>query len=151
MYDLYEKRARDSGIDLVKEFSEYMGTAFLDPKGIHSAISNLISNAIQASASTPGDRELRISVGGRVENSILFIWVADNGMGMSEEVMQRLFTKFYSTKGSRGTGLGLVVTQKVIEEHGGNISVESTLGMGTRFHIEIPLKQPKQMKASVGV
>jgi len=41
------------------------------------------------------------------------------------------------------------VTQKVIEEHGGNISVESTLGMGTRFHIEIPLKQPKQMKASV--
>ncbi|MBI5251255.1 MAG: HAMP domain-containing histidine kinase, partial [Desulfomonile tiedjei] len=151
VFDLYEKKALENGIHLVKEFDENMGTALLDPKGIHSAVSNLISNAFQACRTAPGDRELRIVIGGFVEGSTLSLWVADTGAGMSEDVQQKLFTRFYSTKGSKGTGLGLVVTRKVVEEHGGNISVESSLGVGTRFHIEIPLKQPKQLLASAGV
>lgn len=151
VYELYERKAGDNGISIVKEFDENIGTAFLDPKGIHSAVSNLMSNAIQASLTAPSDRELRITIGGRIADSTVLIWVADNGVGMPEEVVQRLFTKFYSTKGSKGTGLGLVVTRKVVEEHGGNISVESSLGVGTTFRIEIPLQQPRQILASAGV
>jgi histidine kinase len=151
IFDLYERKARDSKIRLVKQFDEHMGVALLDPKGIHSAISNLVSNAFEACSLVGGDRELRIVIGGRVENSTLYIWVADNGIGMSEDERQRLFTKFYSTKGAKGTGLGLVVTRKVVEEHEGNISVESSLGMGTTFHIEIPMKAPVKMQVVGGV
>lgn len=151
IYDLYKKKAYDSRILFVKDFEDDMGTAYLDPKGIHSAVANLVANAVQACGSVREDRDLRISIGGRLSGSILTLWVVDNGAGMSEEVRQRLFTKFYSTKGSKGTGLGLVVTRKVVEEHLGTISVESTLGAGTTFRIEIPVKRSAQTRALAGV
>jgi signal transduction histidine kinase len=59
---------------------------------------------------------------------------------MSDEVKDNLFKKFYSTKGSKGTGLGMVVTRKIVEEHGGKITVASRLGEGTTFSVEIPLE-----------
>ncbi len=65
--------------------------------------------------------------------------VTDDGNGMPKEVKRKLFNRFYSTKGSKGTGLGLVITRKVIEEHGGTIRVESEPDRGTSFFIEIPL------------
>ncbi len=65
--------------------------------------------------------------------------MSDDGEGMPEEVRENLFKKFYSTKGSRGTGLGLVITRKVVHEHGGSIRVESKQGVGTTFVIEIPV------------
>jgi signal transduction histidine kinase len=68
----------------------------------------------------------------------LRIRVADTGCGMSPETVTKLFTAFFSTKGSKGTGLGLPVTQKIIEEHGGRIDVESTEGQGTTFTICLP-------------
>jgi len=64
--------------------------------------------------------------------------------GMSEEVKEKLFNRFYSTKGSKGTGLGLVITRKVVEEHGGTIHVESKPGKGTTFTIEIPVQSAGQ-------
>ncbi|HMK33710.1 MAG TPA: ATP-binding protein [Desulfomonilaceae bacterium] len=146
--DLYGKKAKESNVDLVQEFDDNLGTWYLDPKGIHSAISNLVSNAIQACHSTRAKSSFYVRIGARVENSVLSLWVADNGSGMPEEVRQKLFTKFYSTKGSKGTGLGLVVTRKIIEEHGGTIAVESATDVGTTFHIEIPLSRPKQVQAS---
>jgi signal transduction histidine kinase len=151
IYDLYEKKGKDCNIQLVKEFDENMGVALLDPKGIHSAVSNLVSNAFEACCSARSDREHSVAIGCRADNATLSIWVSDDGIGMSEDERQRLFTKFYSTKGSKGTGLGLVVTRKVVEEHGGSISVESSLGSGTTFHIEIPRREPTQMKAMGGV
>ncbi len=60
---------------------------------------------------------------------------------MHEEISQNLFTKFYSTKGSKGTGLGLVITRKVILEHGGIIKVESKEGQGSVFIIELPFRE----------
>jgi PAS domain S-box-containing protein len=146
VYDLYQKKERYNRIRFVKEFDENIGIAFLDPKGIHSALANLVSNALQACNSVRDDRELRIAIGGRVEGSTLALWVTDNGAGMSEDVTQKLFTRFYSTKGSKGTGLGLVVTRKVVEEHLGTISVESALGVGTTFRIEIPVMKSNQTR-----
>ena len=64
--------------------------------------------------------------------------VSDNGSGMSEELQEKLFTSFFSTKGHRGTGLGLMVTRKLVEEHGGSIEVDSQPGVGTTFTMHLP-------------
>jgi PAS domain S-box-containing protein len=137
--DLYEAKVRSEGVELVREFEREMGSVPLDPAGIHSAVANLLSNAVEA-CRTMRDRPPRITVTGRLEDKVLAIRVSDNGIGMPQEVKERLFGRFYSTKGSRGTGLGLVITKKVIEEHGGTVRVESETGQGTSFIIEIPFE-----------
>jgi signal transduction histidine kinase len=66
--------------------------------------------------------------------------VSDNGAGMSDEVQRKLFSSFFSTKGHRGTGLGLLVTRKLVEEHGGSIEVTSRLGEGATFSMHLPYR-----------
>ncbi len=138
--DLFESRAEAEGVDLIRAFDSHLGKCLLDPTGIHSAISNLISNSLAACRNGENSQRQRIIVGGCIEAGRLFLQVSDNGVGMPPEVKEKLFNKFYSTKGGKGTGLGLVITRKVVEEHGGIIHVESATGHGTTFTIEIPLK-----------
>jgi signal transduction histidine kinase len=71
------------------------------------------------------------------------IQVEDTGRGISAEEMNRIFEPFFSTKGTRGTGLGLAVTWGIVEGHGGAISVESELGQGTRFTVRLPFQVPE--------
>lgn len=142
--DLYEERAKADGIELVRAFDDELGLCRLDPAGIHSALSNLMSNAIAACRTLEGNSGRRITVGGCLEEGRLFMQVGDNGKGMPEEVKEKLFHKFYSTKGAKGTGLGLVITRKVVQEHGGNIHVESAPGRGTVFTIDIPVTPPEE-------
>ena len=68
--------------------------------------------------------------------------VQDNGCGMNAEVKKNIFQRFFSTKGSEGTGIGLMITKKIVDEHNGVITVESEEGAGSRFVIRIPEKQP---------
>ncbi len=137
--DLYQGKAASGGITLTRDFEPELGRGMLDPAGIHSVLANLLSNAVAACRQHP-PKEHRITVSGRIDGSSLIIAVSDDGSGMPKEVQERLFTKFYSTKGAKGTGLGLVITRKVVEEHGGHITVESEPGFGTRFLIEIPFE-----------
>ncbi len=113
----------------------------VDPVGIKRALLNLISNAVDACA----EREnARVEVSTMpVEDGKVCIKVSDNGEGISERDCARIFKMFYSSKGSKGTGLGLAVTRKIIEEHGGDISVASIVGQGTTFTIVLPLKRPQ--------
>jgi two-component system, NtrC family, sensor kinase len=67
------------------------------------------------------------------------IEVQDNGKGIAERDHQRIFEPFFSTKGQRGTGLGLAVTKKIVEEHSGSIDVTSKVGQGTTFRLRFPL------------
>lgn len=137
--DLYEARIQGEGISLVKDFESKMKSGLLDGPQIHNAVSNLVSNALHACReANNGSHFIRVS--GRVEQDELRISVSDNGIGMTDELREKLFKKFYSTKGSKGTGLGLVITRKVVQEHGGSISVESEPSEGTSFHIRIPFK-----------
>jgi signal transduction histidine kinase len=136
--ELYDEKATSAGIFLVRDFGGEMAPGVFDPAGMHSAVSNLISNAIDACAKS--DKTPRtVTVQGRVEGDTFSVVVSDNGTGMPEEVKEKLFGKFYSTKGGHGTGLGLVMTKKIVEEHGGTIVVESREGRGTTFRIDIPL------------
>lgn len=151
VHDLYEAKARAKGVELIKDFQLEMGPALLDPNGIHSVLSNLVSNAVTACAGAPAKGNRHVILAGRMKDRKLLLQVTDNGVGMPEEVKQNLFKKFYSTKGAKGTGLGLVVTRKIVEEHGGRIEVASRVGEGTSFSVEIPLKpieQPQAMKVT---
>ncbi len=144
-YKLYEEKAQQNGIELIKDFDFNMGACLLDSKGIHSAISNLVSNAIEACRAAPGAKPYQITLSGKIDDHTILIRVIDNGPGISEEVKHSLFKKFFSTKGSKGTGLGLVVTRKIIHEHKGTISVESEPGKGAIFSISIPCRTSEEI------
>jgi two-component system, NtrC family, sensor kinase len=111
----------------------------VDPSGLHQAVLNLLNNALDAVPEEKGVVTLSCEFDdGR---QAVRIMVADNGEGIDLESRQRVFVPFYSTKGLRGTGLGLAVTRKIIDEHGGEIGVESGPDQGTSFTILLPLKR----------
>jgi histidine kinase len=148
VYELFETNVKTQGIELVKDFPTDMGTAYLDPSGMHNALSNLISNAMGACSAASSRERHHVILAGRIENDHVVFRVTDDGVGMSKEVQENLFKRFYSTKGSKGTGLGLLVTRKIIEEHGGRISCSSRLGEGTTFVATIPLRPPDRSSRS---
>jgi len=99
---------------------------------------NLIRNAVEAFTTQPNPAvEVHIDDGGEA----IVVSVCDNGCGMSEEQLKKLFQPFFSTKGTQGTGLGLSVCQKVVELHGGRIECNSTQGQGTTFRVALPRAQ----------
>lgn len=141
--DLMESKARGNNIELMRDFEREIGEVYLDPAGIHRAILDLVSNAIDACIFDPDtEKDWYVKVTTRRgKNKEMIFEVSDNGCGMDDDVKDRIFTEFFSTKGARGTGLGLLVTQKIIREHGGTIDVESDPGKGTTFTIRVPGRQ----------
>ncbi len=107
-----------------------------DPQGIHRCLLNLLTNAVDAVDEDDG--EVKVSTRKQQESEVL-ITVEDNGPGFPEKIRLRIFDVFFSTKGSQGTGLGLAVTKKIIEEHGGCIEAESYHGQGAKFTIQLPV------------
>lgn len=108
--------------------------ALADSSELREVVLNLIFNAVDA---MPAGGLIEIGTGS--EGNTARFWVADNGSGMSHEVIARIFEPFYSTKGEHGTGLGLSASHGIIEKHGGDINVSSEPGKGTRFEVVLPL------------
>jgi len=144
--DLYVEAARRQGVELEVEAAGNVGEAPLDPDGLETCITNLVSNAVDAAA-------LRTEPGGKVvlrtreESGELVFEVTDNGCGMDAEVKSRVFTTFFTSK-TGGTGLGLLTTRKIVQEHGGRIEVESRAGEGTTFRIRLPRKRLEAIRAA---
>ena len=134
-----QERAAASGIELPLELDPDLPLASLDPSRLHDSILNLVGNAIEALQES-GMQEgwVRVRTSFDKEKNVIVVEVEDNGPGMPPHVCKRIFEPFYSTKGSRGTGLGLAVVEKTIEEHGGKLTLESEVGKGTKFTIELP-------------
>ena len=118
----------------------------MDPHSLHSVLLNLMSNAVDACRDDPDTaKKSQVTIRTRREaDAMLRFEVVDNGIGMSAEVQEKLFTSFFSTKGHRGTGLGLMVTRKLIEEDNGSIAVESTPGKGTTVSVRLPCRSTDQ-------
>ena len=110
----------------------------LDPDGIHQALLNLIGNALDAVE--PGKGLIRVVTRYDAKNNRSVIQVIDNGTGILPNVQSHMFELFHSTKGNRGTGLGLAVTRKIVAEHDGEIAVQSRPGEGTTFTIILPVR-----------
>ena len=139
--ELMKTRADDVGVELDWLPAPTMPTLMFDSECMHRAVLNIVTNAIDACI----DREH-----GRVEVSTQYshaekmarIAVVDNGSGIEPDDLEKIFAVFVSRKGGRGTGLGLPVSQKILEEHGGRIRLESKLGEGSRFTLEFPAITP---------
>jgi len=138
---LYSQRAADSGAELNLELDPKLPPVPGESKDIHALLSNLVTNAIDACASCEEERRFRVSLRVYQDDDNAVIEVADNGAGMDAETRDRLFTMFFSTKGSSGTGLGLLVSHKVVSEHGGSIHVASEPGHGATFTVRLPLAE----------
>jgi two-component system, NtrC family, sensor kinase len=113
----------------------------MDYAGMHQVMMNLLSNAVDAVQ--PGEGLVRIECRYDSENRQSVIEVVDNGVGITPALMKHIFELFHSTKGNRGTGIGLAVARKIVEEHEGSISVRSTPGQGTTFTIRLPVYHEK--------
>jgi two-component system, NtrC family, sensor kinase len=109
----------------------------VDPNQIQQVLLNLIINSRDA---MKGKGRIAISSGERDERVV--VQIADRGCGISREQLERIFEPFYTTKGEQGNGLGLAVVRSIIEQHGGTIQVESTVGQGSSFSIALPGHQP---------
>lgn len=123
-------------IELRDETDADVGPAALDQGEIFRALVDLTTNAIEAC--TEGGQGDLVCLGTRGTPEEIVLTVEDNGIGMTDDVLENLYTRFVSTKATGGTGLGMVVVKKIIDEHGGTIDVESTSGEGTTFHIHLP-------------
>jgi signal transduction histidine kinase len=134
--NLYIEAARMQGVELVCQPEAEVKPALLDPQGIEICVTNLISNAIDAAAMRP-QRDGKVVLRTCDQDGELIFEVSDNGGGMDWEVKGKVFTTFFTTKGGKGTGLGLLTTQKVVQEHGGTIDVESSPGQGSIFRIRL--------------
>ena len=140
--DLMLPRARENDVSLEIESDESLPKVWLDPEAIHRCLLNLVTNAIDACINVDctqrhGKVVLRIL---KTERWAVEFQVVDNGCGMDQETKEKIFQRFFSTKGSRGTGLGLMITKKIIDEHQGAIKFESETGKGTRFVIRLSEK-----------
>ena len=137
---LLNERAKKNKIELIKEYSSSIDVVVIDPKTVYRSLMNLISNAIDACIfdEDSGKQHTVVVTVRDIENNILEYEVKDNGSGMDDEVKAKLFASFFSTKGAKGTGLGLLVTRKLIEEHNGSIGVSSTQGEGTTVTFRLP-------------
>jgi signal transduction histidine kinase len=131
---LYRESASQHGITLVAELDESVRAAMMDAEGLHTCLTNLISNALDACLMSDSS-SCTITVRLREEDDAIVVEVADTGCGMDYEVKKKVFTSFFTTKGRGGTGLGLLLTRKIVQQHGGSISLVSDVGEGTTFRL----------------
>ena len=139
IYYLYKDTAAQQGVQLELDLDETIKPAFLDPEGIEASLTNLLSNGIDA-VILRGNDDAKVVIRTLEQDGILVFDVEDNGCGMDWEIKQKIFTTFFTTKGGEGTGLGLLTTRKIIQEHCGKIDVQTKEGLGTCFHVTLPRK-----------
>lgn len=143
--ELFTPRAKQFNIDLqvkAAEEVEILG----EPEQIHKLISNLICNAIDACTADPEKQGAhRIVATASRDELDAIIQVEDNGIGMDAATRNGLFKDAATTKGSAGSGLGLLLSHKVASEHGGTVTVRSERGRGSIFTVRLPARHPKSV------
>ena len=133
-----KQRAEDAAISVHCKTPDNFPVLLCDTEALSRAILNVVTNAIDAVEEQP-DGTVDISTEIDEKREVVHVRVTDNGPGIPAETLPDIFNLFVSTKGAKGTGLGLTVSQKILREHGGDISVESTAAHGTCFTLSFPL------------
>lgn len=131
---LFEQRARPGSLKIVREFSALLHWR-VDPQQFKQVVWNLCLNAVEA---MPDGGELRVGAAA-ASGQMLAVWVSDTGAGIAADDLPHVFEPFFSTK-AEGTGLGLALVHRIVQEHGGEIDVRSTPGFGTTFTIMLPAR-----------
>ncbi len=137
--ELSAGRADEAGVSLEFRPGDRIPEAQFDSEGIHRAALNIVANAIDAAAETEAEAgAVIIQTGYDIQTDVMLLAISDNGPGIPPELRKSIFNVFESSKGSRGTGIGLAVSRKILREHGGRIQVEGEPGEGTRFVLSWP-------------
>ncbi len=147
---LIKPKADKHNIEFVYKFDHPKALFEIDPETVSSALVNILENSIDACLDDKSkDKSYRVIF--RVyENEDHTIFEAhDNGIGMDRETRENLFTLFFSSKGHRGTGLGLFVANQIVEQHGGSIEIESEPKQGSCFRIKLPKILPEEIKNGI--
>jgi signal transduction histidine kinase len=139
--ELAEARAQEMGVKLESKLEPTLEKVEADPEALHRALLNVVGNALEAVENNKQGQVL-IATTKEADAAWARIQVLDNGPGIPPYLMQNLFKPFHSTKGARGTGLGLAVSRKILREHGGDILVQSQPGKGSKFILRLPVKSP---------
>ena len=137
------QRATELGVEVIVRADEALPHGMFDAEGMHRAILNVASNALDACEDRPNSK-IEIATRHDFARQRLAVIVADNGVGIAPDRLEKIFSIFESSKGNRGTGLGLAVSRKILSEHGGEIRVDSRAGVGSTFVLEIPHLAPDQ-------
>jgi signal transduction histidine kinase len=150
--ELVEERLRERQTPVERNYTNVPLEGYLDADQLQQVFINLIANAADASQTavpvriTTERTEARLvratgnGDGSSTRLSFARVTISDQGAGMDARTRARIFEPFFTTK-KRGTGLGLAIVKKIIEQHGGTITVETAPGEGTSFHVELPLRQ----------
>ena len=130
--DLYEAQAREAVVEIIRHLDPDLPSIMLDGQTLQAALLNLVKNALEA---MPDGGDLLVRT--RPTRTGVALDLIDTGCGMDDKTAMNMFDPFYSTKHG-GSGLGLPTARKIIESHGGRISVQSEVGRGTQFTLEFP-------------
>ena len=149
--ELRQYALRVAGVEVEVKLDSALPPTWADPFQLQQVVLNLIVNAEHALATRDRDRRLRVISAQTKSGATLILRVADNGSGISPEILPRIFNPFFTTKPvGEGTGLGLSISDGIIREHGGRITVDSRVGQGTTFTIELPYVLPPADSAVSG-
>ena len=139
-------KIRQHAIEIVTEYDGSPGEIEADEAVLTTALYNIIENAVDACAEDRRRPVHRITLRVTGQDDCVVIEIADDGVGMSPVIKEKIFDMFYSSKGHSGTGLGLFIARQVIYQHGGAIRVDSTAGVGSCFRIQLPRALPRAEK-----
>ncbi len=145
--ELMQTRAKDAGVELRWMPDAATPELTFDPDGMHRAVLNIVTNAIDACRDEE-DGAVEVSTAYDPLEEKAVIRVRDTGEGIPPGEMEKIFSVFESSKGNRGTGLGLPVSQKILQEHGGEIRVESQPGEGSTFILQFPAVVPGKIEST---
>ena len=146
IYELSRVRLQELGIGMTLDVAPDLPRVICDSESIRSVVMDLLSNAMDACSwkeyPEGASPQLTLRVVPAEQDGRVEIQVIDNGEGMPEEVQERMFMPFFSTKEKKGTGMGLAVVARIVESHEGETIVESVPGEGTTFRVSLSIKGP---------
>ncbi|MBU4387816.1 PAS domain-containing sensor histidine kinase [Candidatus Dependentiae bacterium] len=140
--EVMREKATELGIDFKCEFDSNAGEFDADPKAIRTLLINLVENAIDACRVDKKKTTHEVHFGLQGCPEYIEFDVTDNGIGMDQEIRERAFSLFFSSKRGSGTGLGLFISNKIAQTHGGEIKIVSEMNKGTRMIVKLPRKVP---------
>jgi len=136
----------ERGIVFVEEFDPESGEIEADPAYLQAALLNILENTVDACMAEGARKPAKVVFSLQRRKDRVEFDILDNGIGMDPATQEKLFTPFFSSKGDQGTGLGLFIANKIVEQHGGQISVSSACGRGSLFRVSLPALPAEEPK-----